>query len=63
MDKRYEKVMERFDEEIRNGQVRVHRALSSSIYNDFKTTSIGYTWTVTTCTSSSNKTWNSTIPK
>jgi hypothetical protein len=36
MDKRYEKVMERFDEEIRNGQVRVHRTFSSSIYDDFE---------------------------
>jgi hypothetical protein len=36
MDRRYEKVLEEFDEEIRSGQVRVHRALSSSIYDDFE---------------------------
>ncbi len=36
MDERYEKVRERFDEEVRNGQVCIHRALSSSIYENFE---------------------------
>ncbi len=36
MDERYQKVWERFDKEIRTGQVRVHRAFSGSIYDIFE---------------------------
>jgi len=36
MDERHEEVAKRFDEEVRNGQVHVHRSLSSSVYDEFE---------------------------
>lgn len=36
LDERYKRVRVKFDEEIRNGQVRIHRATSGSIYRDFE---------------------------
>jgi hypothetical protein len=36
MDKRYEEVRKKFNEEIRSGQVHIHRAASSSIYENFQ---------------------------